>query len=193
MRARLAMRGAAGALLLARERELADQLARPHSLSLLLACAAQAAARSATSTSVRLSTPSCARHDAVSRGVAGCWQQCCSGHTRAREPSRSLQAPSPPPLPPAHDTPQAQTSRRERRSPSSWCVSGGDRRFVGRRAWRARSTDARRARCRVPPSHAHHARARPAHTQPQQESIKTKHPQLLYESKVYKILQGGGE
>ena len=26
-----------------------------------------------------------------------------------------------------------------------------------------------------------------------QESIKTKHPQLLYESKLYKILQGGGE
>lgn len=24
-----------------------------------------------------------------------------------------------------------------------------------------------------------------------QESIKTKHPQLLYESKLYKILQGG--
>lgn len=26
-----------------------------------------------------------------------------------------------------------------------------------------------------------------------QETIKTKHPQLLYESKLYKILQGGGE
>lgn len=26
-----------------------------------------------------------------------------------------------------------------------------------------------------------------------QESIKTKHPQLLYESKLYKILQGGGK
>lgn len=25
-----------------------------------------------------------------------------------------------------------------------------------------------------------------------QESVKTKHPQLLYESKVYRILQGGG-
>jgi casein kinase 1 len=25
-----------------------------------------------------------------------------------------------------------------------------------------------------------------------QESVKTKHPQLLYESKLYKILQGGG-
>jgi len=24
-----------------------------------------------------------------------------------------------------------------------------------------------------------------------QESVKTKHPQLLYESKLYKILQGG--
>lgn len=27
----------------------------------------------------------------------------------------------------------------------------------------------------------------------QQESSKTKHPQLLYESKLYKILQGGSE
>lgn len=26
-----------------------------------------------------------------------------------------------------------------------------------------------------------------------QESIKSKHPQLLYESKLYKILQGGSE
>lgn len=26
-----------------------------------------------------------------------------------------------------------------------------------------------------------------------QESVKTKHPQLLYESKLYKILQGGSE
>jgi hypothetical protein len=26
-----------------------------------------------------------------------------------------------------------------------------------------------------------------------QENIKTKHPQLLYESKLYKILQGGGK
>jgi hypothetical protein len=26
-----------------------------------------------------------------------------------------------------------------------------------------------------------------------QESTKTKHPQLLYESKIYKILQGGSE
>jgi len=26
-----------------------------------------------------------------------------------------------------------------------------------------------------------------------QENVKTKHPQLLYESKLYKILQGGGE
>ena len=26
-----------------------------------------------------------------------------------------------------------------------------------------------------------------------QESVKTKHPQLLYESKLYKILQGGGK
>jgi hypothetical protein len=26
-----------------------------------------------------------------------------------------------------------------------------------------------------------------------QESVKTRHPQLLYESKLYKILQGGGE
>ena len=26
-----------------------------------------------------------------------------------------------------------------------------------------------------------------------QETCKTKHPQLLYESKLYKILQGGGE
>lgn len=25
-----------------------------------------------------------------------------------------------------------------------------------------------------------------------QESVKTRHPQLLYESKLYKILQGGG-
>mmetsp|Transcript_40123 Transcript_40123/g.119521 ORF Transcript_40123/g.119521 Transcript_40123/m.119521 type:complete len:98 (-) Transcript_40123:1379-1672(-) len=25
------------------------------------------------------------------------------------------------------------------------------------------------------------------------ESVKTRHPQLLYESKLYKILQGGGE
>lgn len=28
---------------------------------------------------------------------------------------------------------------------------------------------------------------------PMQESVKTKHPQLLYESKLYKILQGGSE
>lgn len=26
-----------------------------------------------------------------------------------------------------------------------------------------------------------------------QESVKARHPQLLYESKLYKILQGGGE
>jgi hypothetical protein len=26
-----------------------------------------------------------------------------------------------------------------------------------------------------------------------QESVRSKHPQLLYESKLYKILQGGGE
>lgn len=26
-----------------------------------------------------------------------------------------------------------------------------------------------------------------------QENVKTKHPQLLYESKLYKILQGGGK
>ena len=28
---------------------------------------------------------------------------------------------------------------------------------------------------------------------PMQESVRTKHPQLLYESKLYKILQGGSE
>lgn len=28
---------------------------------------------------------------------------------------------------------------------------------------------------------------------PLQESVKARHPQLLYESKLYKILQGGGE
>ena len=28
---------------------------------------------------------------------------------------------------------------------------------------------------------------------PLQESVKTKHPQLLYESKLYKILQGGSK
>jgi casein kinase 1 len=31
------------------------------------------------------------------------------------------------------------------------------------------------------------------HGAPLQESVKTRHPQLLYESKLYKILQGGGE
>ena len=30
-------------------------------------------------------------------------------------------------------------------------------------------------------------------TRESQESVKTKHPQLLYESKLYKILQGGSE
>ncbi len=32
----------------------------------------------------------------------------------------------------------------------------------------------------------------PPHPAALQESVKTRHPQLLYESKLYKILQGGG-
>ena len=72
---------------------------------------------------------------------------------------------------------QALQYRQARRSPSSWCVArarGPEASQQSRLSWDWEHTIA------------------PYPLVGPQESVRVKHPQLLYESKLYKILQGGG-
>ena len=108
---------------------------------------------------------------------------------------------------------QARTFRRARRSASSWCVRSPH--SVAPADARARETDPsakkkpwgrtttrcffgrlggeRRVNVECFFCHTTHARLVNSPHLTSQESVKTKHPQLLYESKLYKILQGGSE